>query len=443
MVSEKRVVGAGEFPIPCEWSALSATEQGAVLTRELPDDSTVEVVVRQILEDVAARGVEAVLELGLRFDGVEPEPLLLGPDDFDAALANIPGDLRTAMERAAGNLRTVAEATRPPASLSVAVEDGLRVTERTTALRRVGAYVPGGKAAYPSSVLMAAVPAKAAGVAQLIVASPPGPSGRPPDAVLAACALAGVDQCLVAGGAQAIAALAYGIEGLSPVHKIVGPGNRYVTAAKRLVYGRVDIDSPAGPSEVVLIADETTNPRWAALDLIAQAEHSDDARCIVATADPVVAAAIAKSIAEEAPRADRHDVIHASLSAHGRILLFPDDAAVAAFVSTYAPEHLQIMSEDVEPWLNRDLRAAAIFVGNYTPVPAGDYLTGANHVLPTGATATWASPLSVHQFLVRSTVQQLEPEAARGLAADLAVFARAEGLPGHAASMLARKEAFR
>lgn len=429
------------LPRPERLADLPADRLRDILERATDDGRAVESAAADIVQTVRELGDEGVLQISERFDRVRPERLVLGPEDFQAALDQIAPDLRRALERAAHNLQKVATATRPPAVTRVEVEPGLVVTERSVPIASVGCYVPGGKAAYPSSVLMAVVPAKAAGVPEVVVASPPGPDGRPPVEVLAACAVAGADACLVAGGAQAIAAFAYGIDSLDPVDKVVGPGNRYVTAAKRLVYGTVDIDSPAGPTEVLIVADGSVDPHWVALDLVAQAEHAEDSRCILVTPDAGFAAAVADALAAAVEATERHGTVHAALSGHGAILVTADDDEACAFARRYAPEHLQVMSTDLDRWRPALQTSAAVFLGPYAPVPVGDYLTGANHVLPTGGAARWASPLSVHQFLVHRVEEELTAAAAEALAEDLATLAKAEGLPAHARSMDARKTA--
>lgn len=432
--------GSPAWPRPVRIDALSVEDRASILTRAAPDDRDIEDRVRQIIDTVRSGGDDALLTLTERFDEVRPGRLVLGPDDFRAAFDAMAPDLRRAVERAARNLERVAQATRDDRLHAIEVEPGLTVEEFEIPLHRVGAYVPGGKASYPSSVLMAAVPARAAGVREVIVASPPGRDGRPPAAVLAACHVAGVDACLVAGGAQAIAALAYGTESVPAVDKIVGPGNRYVTAAKRAVYGEVDIDSPAGPTEVLILADGDADPDWVALDLVAQAEHSEDARCLLVTTYEALADVVAARLPEHAARAERRDIVTAALQRHGHILVARDREEATAFANAYAPEHLQVMTTDPRAWSDAVPNAATTFLDMYAPVPVGDYLTGANHVLPTGRAARWAAPLSVHTFRVRRTRQRLTREAAVALADDLDVFARAEGLPGHAAAARARKE---
>lgn len=419
-------------------SQLGADERRRILERAVGEDPRLRDLVRDILDDVRARGDDALRALAERFDGVVPEPLVLGPDAMEAAWGSLDAPLAAVLERAARNLARVAEGTMP-LDEEVEVEPGLLVTQRFRPLRRVGCYVPGGKAAYPSSVLMTAVPARAAGVDEVVVATPPGPDGTPPPEVLAACHLAQVDEVLVSGGAQAIGALAYGTESVAAVEKIVGPGNRFVTEAKRAVFGRVGIDSPAGPSEVLVLADASADPTWVALDLIAQAEHAEDARCLLVTPDEALAEAVAARIPRLLDDHPRAAIVRQALSDHGLLLVAADVDEACAFAAAYAPEHLQIMSDTPDLWSEAVPTAGTTFVGHHAPVAVGDYLTGADHVLPTAGAARWAEPLAVHDFLRRTTEQRLTPDAAHALVDDLALFARSEGLEGHARSMEARR----
>ncbi|MBW3582137.1 MAG: histidinol dehydrogenase [Euryarchaeota archaeon] len=419
-------------------SGLDPEERKQILERAVGEDADLRARVRDILDDVRVRGDDALRALSARFDGVVPERLVLGPEEMEEAWGALDAPLKAVLERAARNLARVAEGTMP-LDEEVEVEPGLLVTQRFRPLRRIGCYVPGGKAAYPSSVLMTAVPARAAGVDEVVVATPPGPDGRPPLEVLAACRLAQVDEVLVSGGAQAIGALAYGTGSVAAVEKIVGPGNRYVTEAKRAVFGRVGIDSPAGPTEVLVLADASADPTWVALDLIAQAEHAEDARCVLVTPDARFAEAVAARIPALLDDHPRAAIAGRALSDHGLLLVSDDVDSACAFAADYAPEHLQIMTETPDLWSEAVPTAGTTFIGHHAPVAVGDYLTGADHVLPTAGAARWAEPLSAHDFLRRTTEQRLTPDAARALIDDLALFARSEGLEGHARSMEARR----
>ncbi len=430
------------LPTPTKLANLQPAQKKRLLERgrradPVPDARIAENA-HQIVSDVAERGDAALLEHTKRLDGVTPRPHMLHKEDFEAASTQIAAPLMVALERAARNLRTFAEKTRGPQHIEVEVENGLQITEHVTPLARVGAYAPGGRAVYPSSVLMTVVPARAAGVREVIVATPPGPDGRPPAPVLAACKVAGATACLVAGGAQAIGALAYGTETVPRVDKIVGPGNPWVTAAKRLVYGRVDTDAPAGPSEVIVLADESADPKWVALDLVAQSEHGPDSPCLLVTPSPKLAEEVARVLPQTIKEADRADTIRSALSDHGAILVSRGMAEAIAFINEYAPEHLEVITRDPERVADQIHTAGTTFIGPWAPVPAGDYLTGANHVLPTGGAGRWSGPLGVHDFLVRRTRQNLDRQAARSLIEDLDIIAMAEGLPAHGDAMRIR-----
>jgi histidinol dehydrogenase len=431
-----------EIPRPLRLGELHDEHRQRILERTsqsdpLLDDRIIEQAY-QIVKDIIKRQDEALLEHTKRLDGVTPEPLMLGKNDFDAACKKIPEKLLKSLQRAADNLRTLAERTRPHPSPSVEIEPGLIIEERLDPLKRVGAYAPGGRAAYPSSVLMTVVPARAAGVEEVIVASPPGPDGRPHNVVLAACAVAGATACLAAGGAQAIAALAHGTKQVPRVDKIVGPGNPWVNAAKRIVHGRVDTDSPAGPSEVIVLADATADPKWVAMDLIAQAEHGPDSPCLLVTPDKGLAQAVADALPGLIEEAERAETIRTALAGHGALLVASDMDEAVDFVNEYAPEHLEIITQDTKDTAARVRTAGTIFLGPWAPVPAGDYLTGANHVLPTGGAGRYSGPLSVHDFLVRRTHQHIDQNAARALIEDLDTLAIAEGLPAHGDAMRLR-----
>ena len=351
-----------------------------------------------------------------------------------------PCNVRQALLRAAGNIRSF-HAAQIPRDVVFDVEAGVRITRTVVPLERVGVYAPGGRAAYPSSVLMGVVPAKAAGVGEVVVCSPPGPELVPPMEVLAACAVAGADRLFAIGGAGAIAALAFGTQTVSAVDAIVGPGNRWVSEAKRQVAGRVVIDCPAGPSEVLVVADDSADATWVAHELLAQAEHDPDATCVLVTTSERVAresrAALGRLLAD-APRAG---VARAALASAGAILLASSDADAFDFAQRYAPEHLSIMTVSGVGDARRVRTAGTTFVGGHASVAFGDYLTGANHVLPTEGRARSFSGLSAQHFLRSYTIQEVTREGAAAMADDVATLATAEGLPAHAAAALARSGA--
>lgn len=419
-------------------SALSAEARRHLLERAPADAPELAEQVRALMEEVRRRGDPALLDMAERFDGVVLESLEVPRARWHDAVEALDPAVRSALERAAANIRRFHEA-QLPGEVTVEIEPGVRVTRRWAPLERVGVYAPGGRASYPSSVLMGVVPARAAGVGEVVVCSPPGPDGSPPPAVLAACALGGADRLFALGGAGAVAALAGGTGTVPAVDAIVGPGNRWVTEAKRQVAGRVLIDSPAGPSEVLVLADGTTDPELAAHELLAQAEHDPEAACVLVTTSPEGADATRNALArllEEAPRAE---VARTALKAHGALLVADDRAAALAFAEAYAAEHLSVMTGTSAEDAARIRTAGTTFVGPWASVAFGDYMTGANHVLPTAGRARSFSGLSTHHFLRSFTVQEIDAEGARSMAEDVAVLAAAEGLPAHGAAALARR----
>lgn len=396
--------------------------------------------VKRIIDDVALRGDEALLELARRLDGVELAKLEVPRSTQVGALRELSPPLRAALERAARNIWSFNSATKPRA-VEVEVEPGVRLSQQWGPLDSVGVYAPGGRAAYASSVLMGVVPAKVAGVAQVVVCSPPGPSGLPSKEVMAASALAGANRLFALGGAGAIAAMACGTASVPRVAAIVGPGNAWVTEAKRQVQGDVRIDSLAGPSEVLVIADADADPRLAALELAAQAEHDPEAASLLVTTSRKLAAAVERELSAVVAEAPRREIIAASLAERGGILTAADMAEALDFASSYAPEHLVVIAEEAEAALETGTSTAgSIFLGPHSSVAFGDYLSGANHVLPTGGRAKAESGLSTHDFMRSWTVQTLSRPGAAGMAADTALLAEAEGLPAHAEAARARSE---
>jgi histidinol dehydrogenase len=388
---------------------------------------------RRIIAAVRARGDAALRDLARDYDGVELETIEVPRSAMRRALDATPPDLRRAMERAASNIRTVHTAFMPTV-LEVESEPGIVVGRRPDPLDRVGVYAPGGRAAYPSSVLMGAIPARVAGVGDVVVCSPPGRDGLPSSVVLAAAALAGVDRVFAVGGAGAIAAMAYGTETIPRVCRIVGPGNAYVAAAKLQVVSEVAIDSPAGPSELVVIADDTADAEIVALEMVAQAEH-DPLACVAAICvGEACAARIERALRCAAAGADRFDIVAAALAGQGEVRAVPSLDAAIALANEYAPEHLLLCVAEPDRALARVRNAGTVFVGSTSSVAFGDYMTGANHVLPTGGLARSYSGLSPLDFVRWTTYQRVSRDAAARLADDVAVFATAEALPGHAAA---------
>jgi len=397
--------------------------------------------VAAILADVRARGDAAVIEVTARFDRLtlSPETLRIRADEIDAAVAAVPAPLLDALDVAARRIEAFHAAQRP-ADLRMDDETGLTLGMRWTPLDAVGLYVPGGKAAYPSSVLMNALPARVAGVPRIAMCVPT-PGGALNPLVLAAARRAGVTEIYRVGGAQAVAAMAYGTATIAPVDRIVGPGNAYVAEAKRQVFGRVGIDAIAGPSEVVILADATSDPRRVAVDLLAQAEHDEAAQSILVTTDAAFAEAVAAAVAAELPTLPRAAIAGASWDGHGAIVLVRGWDEAAELVNRLAPEHLQLMMPDAEAVFARIRHAGAAFLGDGCPEAVGDYVAGPNHVLPTGRTARYASGLSVFDFLKRTTwvAGGIQSLATIGPAA--AALADAEGLDAHARSIRLRLDA--
>jgi histidinol dehydrogenase len=406
------------------------------LPRRAGSDPETREVVRRILEDVHARGDEAVREYTSRFDGVDlpASAWELDAAGWQGALARIAPALRTALTRAVDRVRGYHEHQREP-GFHLAEPDGSVVGMKVTPLDRVGLYVPGGKASYPSSVVMNAVPALVAGVQEIVAVVPP---GGVTDAVLAACALSGVTRIFRIGGAQAVAALAYGTATVPRVDKIVGPGNRWVAEAKRQVVGQVGIDMIAGPTELLIIADGTARPARVAADLIAQAEHDEDAVSWCVTTDPALAEALPEALEAALARAPRGAIARAALERNGLVVLVPSIREAIEVANRRAPEHLEIVTEGPERVASSIRHAGAIFLGDDTPEPVGDYLAGPSHVLPTGGTARYASPLGVYDFVKRTSVIRYTRARLAEDAESIIALAEAEGLHGHAEAVRAR-----
>ncbi len=394
--------------------------------------------VAAILQDVRLRGDEAVREYTARFDRLTLtlDRLRIGSDEVDRACAAVPPALHEALDLAATRIEAFHRLQRP-ADITHRDEVGIRLGLRWTALDAVGLYVPGGKAAYPSSVLMNALPARVAGVARIAMCVPT-PDGILNPLVLAAARRAGVDEIYRIGGAQAVAAMAYGTERIRPVDRIVGPGNAYVAEAKRQVFGSVGIDSIAGPSEVVIVADAANDPDHVALDLLAQAEHDEMAQSILVTDSAALADAVALAVEQALRTLPRAAIAGASWRDHGAIILVPDLDSATELVNRLAPEHLQLMLADPGSVFDAIRHAGAIFVGRDCPEAIGDYVGGPNHVLPTSGTARFASGLSVYDFLKRTTWMQMDHAALRAVGPAAVALATAEGLDAHAGSVSIR-----
>jgi len=404
-----------------------------LLAFESAQDPAVDAAVAEIIEAVRARGDAAVLEYTRRFDRVEASRMAhleVAPEELRAALARIAAPQRAALEAAAERIRSYHEHQRAE-SWSYTDAEGTVLGQRVTPLARVGVYVPGGKAAYPSTVLMNVLPAKVAGVPEIVMTVPT-PGGERNDLVLAAAALAGVDRAYTIGGAQAVAALAFGTETIAAVDKIVGPGNAYVAAAKRRVFGRVGIDMVAGPSEILVVCDGTTDPDWIAMDLFSQAEHDEIAQAIALCPDAGFLDRVERSMARLLPQMPRKDVITASLGGRGALIVTRDLEEACALVDRIAPEHLELSLAEPERVLDRIHHAGAIFLGRYTSEALGDYCAGPNHVLPTSRTARFSSPLGVYDFQKRSSLIGVSRAGASVLGRVAATLAHGEGLTAHA-----------
>jgi histidinol dehydrogenase len=398
----------------------------------------VDQAVAEIIAEVRARGDDAVIDYTRRFDrlSLTPAQLRITAEEIDAAAASIPAPLMAALDLAAERIEAFHRA-QLPTDLRMTDAAGLTLGMRWGALDAVGLYVPGGKAAYPSSVLMNALPARVAGVSRIAMCVPT-PDGVLNPLVLAAARRAGVSEIYRIGGAQAVAALAWGTGTIAPVDRIVGPGNAYVAEAKRQVFGRVGIDNIAGPSEVVILADAANDPRRVAVDLLAQAEHDEAAQSILITDDAGFADAVAAAVAAELPTLPRAAIAGASWEAHGAVILVRDWDEATRLVDRLAPEHLQIMVPDPEALFARIRHAGAVFLGAFCPEAVGDYVAGPNHVLPTGRTARFASGLSVYDFLKRTTFVSADAAALARIGPAGVALAEAEGLQAHGRSIALR-----
>ena len=407
----------------------------ALLAFESAQDESVERAVAAILTDVQARGDAAVLDYTNRFDRLNAASigeLELSREALQQALAGLPTEQRAALEAAAARVRSYHEK-QPLQSWQYEDEHGSLLGQKVTPLDRVGLYVPGGKASYPSSVLMNAIPAKVAGVGELVMVVPT-PGGERNPLVLAAAALAGVDRVFCVGGAQAVGALAYGTQTIPQVDKIVGPGNAYVAAAKRRVFGVVGIDMVAGPSEILVICDGQTDPDWVAMDLFSQAEHDELAQSILLCPDAAYIDRVVASIDKLLPTMPRQAVIRASLENRGALIAVRDLDEACAIANRIAPEHLELSIADAEAWVAKIRHAGAIFIGPYASESLGDYCAGPNHVLPTSGSARFSSPLGVYDFQKRSSLIRVSKAASLTLGKIASTLAHGEGLPAHAQS---------
>ena len=395
--------------------------------------------VSEIINNVMMNGDKAVREYTIKFDGKAPDAFEVPKEELTALTADCDPEFIATLKKAADNIRNFHERQKQQSWLTTK-DNGVIMGQRIRGLKRVGLYVPGGTAAYPSSVLMNAIPAKIAGVSELIMVTPPGKDGKPNPDIRAAAAIAGVDRVFLMGGAQAVAALAYGTESVPKVDKIVGPGNIFVATAKKLLYGTVDIDMIAGPSEILVLADESANPKFLAADLMSQAEHDKLASAILITTSDKLAEDTTKEIYRQVEELSRKDIIEYSLDNYGVIIVCDTMERAIELANELAPEHLEVCCENPMEYVGKLDNAGSVFLGNYSPEPLGDYFAGPNHVLPTSGTARFFSPLSVDTFVKKSSFIYYTENALQNDSDDIIRFANTEGLTAHANSIIVRKK---
>lgn len=413
-----------------------------LVARRFTDDDTVEKTVRKIIERVRERGDAELIELTEKYDGATLKSLEVTKHEWDEAVAAVDPANRAAIGKATMRVREF-HRKRIPSSWEMREEGGAFMGQRLRPLERVGIYVPGGKASYPSSVIMNAVPASVVEVPEIVMVTPPDRDGRIRPEVLMAARVAGVHRVFKVGGAQAVAALAYGTQSVPRVDKIVGPGNVYVATAKRFVFGEVGIDLEAGPSEILIIADKSATPAWVAADLLSQAEHDEMACPILVTHIKAIAVRVQEQLEKQLAGLKRTKIACESLAKHGAVILTKNLEESIAISNRYAPEHLVLAVEDADLISKKITNAGALFLGHYTPEAVGDYLAGPSHVLPTGGTARFFSPLGVEDFLKRMSVIRFEPSKLRELGTDVIRLAELEGLAGHGVAVELRLQKIR
>lgn len=410
-----------------------------ILTRDIKLESGVEATVAKVIADIRDNGDEALLSYTERFDGVRPQCLIASQAEIDSAYSNEDRQFIETLEFAKANIERFHK-NQLRSGFEIKGDDGIVLGQKITPIERVGIYVPGGTARYPSTVLMNAIPAKLAGVKQIVMATPPSKDGTIPGAILSAAKLAGVDTVIKAGGAQAIAALAYGTQSVPKVDKIVGPGNVFVATAKRMLYGMVDIDMIAGPSEILVIADSSCNPAYVAADLLSQAEHDRLASAVMITDSIELAKAVALELERQLPLLQREDIARCSIETNGKIIVAGSIADCVAISNEIAPEHLEICVDNPFDYLPEVKNAGSIFLGKNAPEALGDYLAGPNHTLPTSGTARFSSPLSVDDFIKKSSYLYYTDTALSKVKDKVVLFAGREGLDAHAKSAAIRCE---
>ena len=402
-------------------------------------DRKVDAIVADILENVRNNGDKAVAEYTLKFDGSIPEQVEITKEQMKELTKQCDAYFLEALERAAKNIHEFHSRQKQQSWLDTK-DNGVILGQRVRGLAKVGIYVPGGTAAYPSSVLMNAIPAKIAGVQEIVMVTPPGKDGKPNPDIMAAALVAGVDRVFLVGGAQAVAALAYGTETMPKVDKIVGPGNIFVATAKKHLYGTVYIDMIAGPSEILIVADETANPKYLAADLMSQAEHDVLASAILLTTSSKIAEDTIAQIYEQVEHLERKDIINKSLDDFGAVIVCDTMDEAIEFANDLAPEHLEVCVANPLEYIGRLDNAGSLFLGNYSPEPLGDYYAGPKHVLPTSGTARFFSPLSVDSFIKKSSFIYYTQDALKAAKDDIVALAEAEGLTAHANSIKVRSE---
>ncbi len=410
-----------------------------LVKRSQIDVDDVLISAQSIIDEVKLQGDDALFKFTEKFDNVKLQHLRVSREEIESSYRNLEPEIINSLKKAAKNIEKF-HRSQLPEEWFQEVAPGICAGQIIRPIESVGCYIPGGRAVYPSTILMTVIPAKIAGVERVVCCTPPQKDGEIGDAVLVAADLAGADEIYKVGGAQAIAALAYGTESIEKVNKIVGPGNVFVTAAKKLVYGEVDIDFPAGPSEVLIIADETGNAEYIAFDILAQAEHDPNASCVLVTTSSALANEVHELVLQNIKYMERSNIIKESLEKYGKIILTSSLEESLNFTNEYAAEHLIIMTENPEETLKHVKNAGSIFLGELTPVSAGDYGSGTNHVLPTAGCAKMYSGLSTESFLKKPTVQRLSPEGLNNLKDVVVPLAEYEGLFAHAESFKKRLE---
>lgn len=410
-----------------------------VIFAKSTSEANVECIVAQIIENVKGNGDKALYEYSLEFDKAELSSLIVTPEEIEEAIMSIDPEFIRVLNEAADNIREF-HSKQIRNSFIISEHEGIVCGQKIIPIENVGIYVPGGTAAYPSTVLMDSIPAKLAGCKNLIMVTPPSADGKVNPVILAAASIAGIDKIFKVGGAQAVAALAFGTESVPKVDKIVGPGNAFVAEAKKQVYGTVSIDMIAGPSDILVVADKKSNPAFVAADLLSQAEHDKLASAVLVTESSDLASAVASEIEAQLEKLPRKDIARASIEKNSKIIIAPDIDTAIEVANKIAPEHLELVLDNPFDYLDKVKNAGSIFMGRYCPEALGDYLSGANHTLPTSGTARFSSPLSVDDFIKKTQYTYYTRDALSKVYKDVAFFADKEGLNAHANSALIRFE---